>query len=471
MTEVRELFETVIKNNYCIGCGACASVKDSPFEIKMNEYGNLVAFADEDELDNSNAKVLNICPFSEKSKNEDLLGKEYFPNNKVEDHMLGKYLSCYAGYVVDGEFRKQGGSGGMGKWLGYTLLEKDMIDYFIQVAPNMKKKVDDHLFEYKIFTNYNDIVAGSKSAYYPTTLFDVINFVKKNEGRYAITGVPCFIKTLRLIGIENSEFRERIKYTIGIICGGMKSANQASIIGMQMGVSPKDLTGIDFRRKFEDMPAYRKTYQVWSRKDKIERYEEESRLYGTDWGIGFFKPMACEFCDDVVGETADISLGDAWLPKYSSDPKGTNVVIVRNRELQKLLEEANEHKSISIEPLTSEEVVQSQAGGFRHRREALSVRIANKESQNKWYPPKRINKIDYKISKKRHKIYNLRETISQNSHIAALDAIQKKDFSLFKAKMDPFLIQYNNLNKPTFFDKLNRLLRDTVKRFFSFFDK
>ena len=32
-----------------------------------------------------------------------------------------------------------------------------------------------------------------------------------------------------------------------------------------------------------------------------------------DWGMGIFKLGACDYCDDIVGETADISFGDAWL--------------------------------------------------------------------------------------------------------------------------------------------------------------
>lgn len=39
---------------------------------------------------------------------------------------------------------------------------------------------------------------------------------------------------------------------------------------------------------------------------------------------------ACDFCDDVFAETADIALGDAWLPEYVQDGNGTNVVVTRN---------------------------------------------------------------------------------------------------------------------------------------------
>ena len=56
MTEAQELYERVIKNDYCIGCGVCASANDSPFNIKMDEYGNIVAYPNRD-LNKSKSKV------------------------------------------------------------------------------------------------------------------------------------------------------------------------------------------------------------------------------------------------------------------------------------------------------------------------------------------------------------------------------------------------------------------------------
>ena len=135
MTESRELFEKIIKNDYCIGCGSCASVKDSPFKIHMDKYGNIVAEAHNDP-DKSDIKVLKFCPFSEQAKNEDEISELFFPDIKNKHSKIGKYLTCYAGYVEEGDFRERGSSGGFGKWLGYTLLKENVIDYFIQVYPN-----------------------------------------------------------------------------------------------------------------------------------------------------------------------------------------------------------------------------------------------------------------------------------------------------------------------------------------------
>ena len=57
--------------------------------------------------------------------------------------------------------------------------------------------------------------------------------------------------------------------------------------------------------------------------------EDWWHLADGDWGAGFFQNPACDWCDDVVGETADVSFGDAWVEPYSSDGRGTNVMVVK----------------------------------------------------------------------------------------------------------------------------------------------
>jgi len=464
MTDSQILYNTVIKNGYCIGCGACASIDNSPFKIKMDEFGNFIAYSSEEEMASSEVKLLEVCPFSGESKNEDELGEIIFPDNPNRNNKLGKYIACYAGFVNDGEFRAKGSSGGMGKWLGYILLQENEIDYFIQLVPNNSKNSSKPLFDYKIFSKNDDIITGSKSAYYPSTLTEVLDKINIIEGRYAITGVPCFIKALRLLANESPVLKERIKYTIGIVCGGMKSANQAKMIGWQLGVHPNDLTAIDFRRKYSDRPASQKIYQVWSKNDNIERFENANNLFGTDYGSGFFKPLACDFCDDVVAETADISFGDAWIPRYRNDPKGTSLIIVRNEKLLNLLKINNENKSLYLDEITINEAITSQAGGFRHRRDALSYRIEKKEAVVEWYPSKRVKANDYQLSKSRKKIYDLREEIASQSHSSFLRAIKKDDLNLFYTEMNPLVKKYKIANDGSLPNQLLTKLRGRLIR-------
>lgn len=466
-SEIEQLHDTVIKGNYCIGCGACALIKDSPFEIKMNEYGNYIAYLAPQKRDIDNQiKLLDICPFSGESKNEDKIGEIFFKKNK-KDSYIGNYLKCFAGYVSEGNYRTKGSSGGFGKWLGYILLKENTIDYFVQVAANITSRSDVPLFDYKVFTTADEVIQGSKSSYYPVTLEKVVKIIQETEGRYAITGVPCFIKTLRLLSIRNPILAERIQFTIGIVCGGMKSANHAKMIGWQLGVHPDNLIAIDFRRKYKDRPASYKIYQVWSNKDNIERYKTDSEIIGTGFGEGYFKPNACDYCDDVVGETADISLGDAWLPQYVKDPRGTSVMVVRNPILLEILEKYNAKEVVHLEEISKEEVLKSQDGGFRHRREALSYRLSKKVGNDEWFPKKRVVANQFSITAKRKKIYSMRETIAQKSHIVFLEALQKNDFDLFIKRMKPIQKHYINLIRGSIFRRGLRKIKRMIIKLFS----
>ena len=108
-----------------------------------------------------------------------------------------------------------------------------------------------------------------------------------------------------------------------------------------------------------------------------------------------------------MGETADISIGDAWLPQYVKDSKGTSIMVVRNREIDELLEKFKNQKELVLDQVSADDVTQSQIGGFRQRHEALSMRIADKEKKGEWVPKKRIKANEFEIVPKRKKIYQL----------------------------------------------------------------
>jgi hypothetical protein len=133
-----------------------------------------------------------------------------------------------------------------------------------------------------------------------------------------------------------------------------------------------------------------------------------------DWGAGFFQNSACNFCDDVVAETADISFGDAWVEPYSSDGRGTNVVVVRSRVLEKLVAEAISEGRLQLEPVDQEFIVQTQAAGFRQRREGLAYRLT-------WprlgvQPRKRVTPDAKNIKPRRKLIYRMRNWLTAWSH-------------------------------------------------------
>ena len=123
---------------------------------------------------------------------------------------------------------------------------------------------------------------------------------------------------------------------------------------------------------------------------------------------------ACNACDDVVAETADISFGDAWLEPYASDGSGTNVVVLRSPVVEELVAGAIREGRLALEAVDSRFVGQTQAAGLRQRREGLAYRLAWR--RRGLQPHKRVAPDAQQPPTRRKLIYRMRYFISAWSH-------------------------------------------------------
>lgn len=466
MKNSKTLQETVIKNNYCIGCGACEFVQPDKYQVKLSKYGMYNAeVKDENILTDLNTQ--KVCPFSDSAENENYIAEKIYNSDEHEhDTSIGNFLSNYAGYVDEGEFREKGSSGGFGKWLLTELLETDYVDYVIQVEPNKK---NGELFTYSIFSKGDDLLVGSKSAYYPVTMVDGLNFIKKNKGRYAITALPCFSKAIRLLCLQDDILNSRVKFVLGVICGHLKSTGFAESLAWQVGVEPNKLEHIEFRGKIEGKRANEKgIYAIDSNNQKSKVVSSRS-LIGGDWGHGLFKYKACDYCDDVVGETTDVSIGDAWLDDYINDSKGANVVIIRNKIINDIVKKAINTSRLKLDAISKEKVIKSQSAGIRHRREGLSYRLYLKQKEGSWAPKKRVEPKKINESQRRN-IYKIREKLSANSHKYFLQAKHQNDLKVFETKISKEIETYKSFYLPFWKRKIRNILiklriLNLIKRF------
>jgi coenzyme F420 hydrogenase subunit beta len=461
---LNELINTVIKNDYCIGCGICASIEGSPISMKIDDTGKYRPFINENRnFKRMNVDALSTCPFAANSKNETEIGKKLFEKheNTSFNEYIGYYINNYAGYVKEGEFRKRGSSGGMGSWIAVQLLKENLVDGIIHVKSANKN--ESSLFEYQVSYNEEELLDGAKSKYYPIEMSKVLKFVRENKGRYALIGIPCYIKGVRLLAEQDEIICERIKFFIGLVCGHLKSDMFAKSIGWQLGIQPKDLKGIDFRKKLENRLASDYGVEIIGEKEgeEVVLSSPTRDLYTTNWGHGLFKYNACEFCDDVLAETADVTVGDAWLPEYTKDSMGTNVIVVRNPIIQQILEKNSD--KIHIEEINVDKVYRSQAGGFRHRRDGLAYRLYLKDKNNEWRPQKRV-KPSNNLSTKRKRIYEERIKLSQESFKAFKAAELANDFQVFIEHMDPIIKKYDKISAPSTARRIYSLAKRKIKK-------
>ena len=182
-------------------------------------------------------------------------------------------------------------------------------------------------------------------------------------------------------------------------------------------------------------------------------------VIGGDWGMGFFKFKSCDYCDDVLAETADIVIGDAWLPEYVSDPKGTNIAVVRTKAFAEIIQEGIEEEKLDLVTVPIETAIRSQDAGIRHRREGLAYRLALAKQRETWVPTKRIEADANSVSASRSKIYRIREELRDESRQAFKVAKEKKNWSLFVEPMSKLTGCYRNAYAPLWRRLLSRVKR------------
>jgi len=379
--------------------------------MDLDAYGQLQPTGDAEWLRRPSESFTRTCPFSPGAANENEIAAEAYP--EAEPHpTIGRFVSAYVGYV-DGEgFRDRGSSGGMVSWVLDELMARGLIDGAAHVVPVEDPQSDGRYFRYRLSRTQAEVREGAKSRYYPVEASEILRTIRETPGRYAIVGVPCFIKAIQLLRREDPVFRERIAYTLGLFCGHMKSARFVESFAMQMGVPAGEVSAVEFRVKDVTRPASTYTAQLTLRDGTVHRKDWWNLVDG-DWGSGFFQYEACNYCDDVIGETSDISFGDAWVEPYSSDGRGTNVVVIRSPEVAAFVREAIEADRLCLEPVDEEFVVATQAAGFRQRREGLAYRLTWRKRGVR--PIKRVDPA-VPDSPRRRLIYRTRAFISRGSH-------------------------------------------------------
>jgi coenzyme F420-reducing hydrogenase beta subunit len=384
----------------CVGCGSCAE------RMRWDRNGFL-----KPEPGTGPGTAFNQqCPFSPDAPNEDMLAAEIFPSAPSRDSRIGRFEAAYVGYASENPFRRNGSSGGLTNWVAAELLRHGMVDGIAHVVPT--DPATGRHFAYRVSRSLDELSEGAKSRYYPVDLSQVLSETRSTPGRYAVVGIPCFIKAIHLLRRIDPQMRERVTHTLGLFCGHMKSAALVESFAVQLGTELKNVRAIDYRIKDERRPAnwYRAHLDLTGGGNAEQDWWH---LADGDWGAGFLQNPACDWCDDVVAETADISFGDAWVEPYSSDGRGTNVVIVRSPEMKALIEAARADGRLVLDPVDAEFIVRTQAAGLRHRRDGLAYRLSWRRRGIR--PVKRVVPSS-KLPVRRKLVYRMRYAIARWSH-------------------------------------------------------
>lgn len=380
------VIKLVVNNNLCIGCGLCVSkCKNNSLIMSENKYGFYEARQIKD--CSCDGECLSVCPFNpypnEKVKTENEISEYFFDNQKKHHPKIGYYISTYAGYSH--KHRKSSSSGGIATYVLEKLLDNKTINHVISVKASQNGSTH---YEYIISSSKEELFKSAKTKYYPVTLSSVLKEINELDGNIAIVGVACFVKAIRLAQLNDPILKDKIKFIVGIICGGIKSSFFAEYLASKAGANPYEYKNPEFRIKDINSKASDYSFGCYDKKNNINLIKMSA--VGDMWGTGLFKSNACDLCDDVTTELADISVGDAWMKPFSDDGKGNNVIITRSELANDIITYGIKNKELNITKLSTDEFLKSQQGSFTHRHNALPFRIRRFKKLGILIPPKRI---------------------------------------------------------------------------------
>jgi len=382
------VLSSVVDNDLCIGCGLCTyKCPEDALKMQWNELGFLVPEA----VGNccNEGSCITVCPFNpnetDSGKNETGLAKVFLTDTTQKHEKLGQFVGIYAGYSK--QYRPTSSSGGIASYVFEKLLENNIVDHIISVGPSTN---DEAHYEYVVKSSKEDLKSVSKTRYFPVTLATILPIIKTLEGKIAIVGVACFVKAIRLAQQSDPFLKQKIPFVAGIICGGVKSKFFTEYLASKAGASPDSFQKPEYRVKDANSTASDYAFKCTDNEtDKLIKMKS----VGDMWGTGLFKANACDFCDDVTTELADISLGDAWLEPFNNDGQGTNVIITRSLFADQMITKGIATGELDIEQLSTDTMLASQQGSFNHRHDGLYERLKENRINDIPTPQKRYGRV------------------------------------------------------------------------------
>jgi coenzyme F420 hydrogenase subunit beta len=433
------VIETVVKRELCVGCGICAGL--CPFKnLKMifNHYGEYTPTYTRDKCEKRCNICLEVCPFSSSKYNEYSIARERYGQEEEVNYQpeTGYFLKSYAGHVENKERRLESASGGLATWFLNELLKQKIVDRVICVTP---EDSIGKLFKFISTDNIETVYASSKSCYYPVELSSILKEIKDSEFKYAIIGLPCFIKGLRLAMMQIPSLNDHIRLLVGLVCGHAVSRFFAEYLCALAGGDPDSLKRARFRIKDSERAANDFGFRFECAKGQLRDgliYWSEGM--GDAWSRGYFKLNACDYCDDIFAELADIVFMDAWLDGYIQDPRGNNLVVVRTKQAERILNTGVKEGNIYLETVPIEHVKKSQEAVISLKREELAKRLFIKATSDGEVIKKRVEPASTRFLEMLQ--IRIRKKVTDKSKRQFSKRKRRKEISRFQREL--FLLEF-----------------------------
>lgn len=355
----------VVENELCTGCGACVGVCPTKAVEMIVSRGLLLPNIDVDRCTDCGICVRS-CPGY--SLDMEKLNSQVF-GRQPTDACVGVFLKCYVGHSNDREVSSVCSSGGVVDELLIYALESGMIDGAVVARMKKDNPLDTEPF---VARTREDVLSASRSKYCPVATGVVLERLRREEGRFAVVGLPCHIHGIRKAESVVPGLREKIVLHVGLFCGHTVSYDGTDFLLEKLRVRREEVTRLDYRGK--GWPDAMRVHLKNGRKLSL-RFNRDWNAYWNVFSPFFFTPFRCLMCPDQFNELADVSVGDAWLKELKHYGRGESIIVTRTRIAEDSLAQLRKDGRVTVSRLSVGKVKESQDFSVNFKKNHFSTRL------------------------------------------------------------------------------------------------
>jgi coenzyme F420 hydrogenase subunit beta len=235
----------------------------------------------------------------------------------------------------------------------------------VHLSHEIKKRI---LFKPKSFIarTTDEVKEASGSKYCPVPANIAIKELSERAGKIATVGLPCHIHGIRKAEEINEGLKDKISLHFGLFCSRGVNFSGTEFWLDKLRVRKENIENIAYRSK------------GWPGGTLVElegnsKFIPQSKFWNI-FSLFFFVNMRCLFCSDQTSELADVSFGDAWLPRFEGNKLGWSVIISRTEIGEQILRKAAENNVIKLEAINAREVIRSQLSSLYFKKRNLKAR-------------------------------------------------------------------------------------------------
>lgn len=316
----------LFESELCVGCGLCESITKGGVKLDMQKNGFLKPIVHKPISGVDYSLIKKTCPAESIHKDKSIRAPQFDP-------FWGDYYSCYIGSSQSDEIESKASSGGVISTILIYLLENKLVDFAIHIGPNPDRPLENIV---KLSKNSNEVLENADSRYAPSSPLKNIYQLIEDGKKYVFVGKPCDVAALRQLSFLDDFIKKHIKYYLSFFCFGIPSINQTHKLINQLGVSDfNNIKKLQYRKigwpgSFNILMKNDQNYSI--------NYKDYMHFLFSDLNL------RCKICPDGLGESADLTCGDAWnefdengYPSFEN-ARGSNIIISKTNTGNELLE-------------------------------------------------------------------------------------------------------------------------------------